>query len=185
MKSHQPGNNESNDVGVHMLKKIAVLMASLCIASAAHAEMKIVVLDTVRAILATEEAKVLIEAAGKEMEPEQEEVKEMAEQRQALIQRIQKDGEILSNAEKQEIQGDLEDLEIELQFESQKLQKAVQKKQQEILVALAPKFEKVRNDLIQVEGYDMIITPNALVYANPINDITKKVTERMNEQSDD
>ena len=38
MKSHQPGNNESNDVGVHMLKKIAVLMASLCIASAAHAE---------------------------------------------------------------------------------------------------------------------------------------------------
>ena len=52
-------------------------------------------------------------------------------------------------------------------------------------MALAPKFEKVRNDLIQVEGYDMIITPNALVYANPINDITKKVTERMNEQSDD
>ena len=132
-----------------------------------------------------EEAKVLIEAAGKEMEPGQEEVKAMAEQRQALIKKMQKDGEILSNSEKQEMQGDLEDLEIELQFESQKLQKSVQKKQQEILVALAPKFEKVRNDLIQVEGYDMIITPNALVYANPINDITKKVTERMNEQSDD
>ena len=57
-------------------------------------------------------------------------------------------------------------------------------KRQEILVALAPKFEKVRTDLIQIEGYDMIIAPNALVYANPKNDITKKITERMNEQAD-
>ena len=45
-------------------------------------------------------------------------------------------------------------------------------------------FEKVRNDLIQIEGFDMIAAPNALVYVNPKNDITKKITERMNEQSD-
>ena len=51
-------------------------------------------------------------------------------------------------------------------------------------VVRLPSFEKVRNDLIQVEGYDMILAPNTLVYANPINDITKKVTERMNEQAD-
>ncbi|NKB97520.1 MAG: hypothetical protein GKR90_03325 [Pseudomonadales bacterium] len=167
-----------------MIKKIAVLLSALCLASAAHAEMKIVVLDTVRAILETEEAKVLIEAAGKEMEPEQDEVKGLAEQRQALIDKVRKDGEVMSNTEQNQIQKDIEALEIDLQFLSQKLQKTVQDKRQEILVALAPKFEKVRNDLIQVEGFDMIIAPNALVYVNPKNDITKKITERMNEQSD-
>lgn len=167
-----------------MIRKTAVLLSVLCFTTAAQAEMKIVVLDTVRAILQTEEAQVLIEAAGKEMEPEQEEVQAMAEQRQALIEKLQKDGEVMSNSEKQQVQKDIEDLEIELQFESQKLQKAVNDKRQEILVALAPKFEKVRNDLIQVEAYDMILAPNAMVYVNPINDITKRVTERMNEQAE-
>ena len=166
------------------MNKLVVVLFALCFSTAAQAEMNIVVLDTVRAILATEEAKVLIEAAGKEMEPDQQEVQAMVEQRQALIEKVQKDGEIMSNAEKAQIQKDVEDLEVELQFETQKLQKAVNDKRQEILVALAPKFEKVRNDLIQVEGYDMILAPNSLVYANPINDITKKVTERMNEQAD-
>ena len=168
-----------------MMKKLALLLSALCFSAAAQAEMNIVVLDTVRAILATEEAKVLIEAATKEMEVEQQEVQAMVDQRQALIEKVQKDGEIMSNTERAQIQKDVEDLEIELQFQTQKLQKEVQDKRQEILVALAPKFEKVRNDLIQVEGYDMILAPNSLVYANPINDITKKVTERMNEQTDD
>ena len=76
-------------------------------------------------------------------------------------------------------------VEIDLQFRTQKLQKEVTDKRQEILVALAPQFEKVRNDLIQVDGYDMIIAPNAMVYVNPKNDITRRVTERMNEKSDD
>ncbi len=167
-----------------MTKKLAVILSALFLSTHAYAEMKIVVLDSVRAILETEEAKVLIEAAGKEMEPEQEEVREMAEQRQALIEKLRKDGEVMSNAEKAQTQREIEDLEVELQFETQKLQKAVNDKRQEILVALAPKFEKVRTDLIQIEGYDMIVAPNALVYANPKNDITKKITERMNEQAD-
>lgn len=167
-----------------MTKKLAVFLSALLLSTQAYSEMNIVVLDSVRAILETEEAKVLIEAAGKEMEPEQEEVREMAEQRQTLIEKLRKDGEVLSNAEKAQTQREIEDLEVELQFETQKLQKAVNDKRQEILVALAPKFEKVRTDLIQIEGYDMIIAPNALVYANPKNDITKKITERMNEQAD-
>ena len=128
--------------------------------------------------------KVLIEAAGREMEPEQTEVQGLAEQRQGLIDKVRKDGEVMSNSEQAQIQKDIEAIEIDLQFLSQKLQKTVQDKRQEILVALAPKFEKVRNDLIQIEGFDMIAAPNALVYVNPKNDITKKITERMNEQSD-
>lgn len=167
-----------------MTKKLAVILSALFLSTHAYAEMNIVVLDSVRAILETEEAKVLIEAAGKEMEPEQEEVRGMAEQRQTLIEKLRKDGEVMSNAEKAQTQREIEDLEVELQFETQKLQKAVNDKRQEILVALAPKFEKVRTDLIQIEGYDMIVAPNALVYANPKNDITKKITERMNEQAD-
>ena len=167
-----------------MYKKITALLVGVLVSNVAFAQMNIVVLDTVRAILESDEAKVLISAAEKGLEMEQSELKELAESRQALQQKLQKDGEVMSATEKRQVQKDIEDLEIELQFLSQKLQKAVQDKRQEILVALAPQFEKVRNDLIEVEGYDMILAPNALIYVNPKNDITRKVTERMNERKD-
>jgi outer membrane protein len=168
-----------------MIRSIALLTVALLVSSPAIAEMNIVVLDAVRAILATEEAKVLISAAEKEMEAEQTGIRELAEQRQTLGEKIQKDREVMSQTEQRNIQKDIEDLEIDLQFRTQKLQKEVQDRRQEILVALAPQFEKVRNDLIEVEGYDMIIAPNEMIYVNPKNDITRRVTERMNEKSDD
>ena len=164
-----------------MIRRVALLLSAMMLSGLAHAEMNIVVLDVVRAILETDEAKVLIDAAEKEMSGEQGEIRALAERRQALAEKLQKDGEVMSESERRQVGKDIEDLEIDLKFRSQKLQKAVQDKRQEILVALAPKFEKVRNDIIQVEGYDMILAPNALQYVNPKNDITRRVTERMNQ----
>ncbi len=164
------------------MKKVILLLGTLLVSSVAHAEMKIVVLDSVRAILETDEAKVLIEAAEKEMSGESEELRSLSDRRRTLQEKLQKDGDVMSAGEKREVAKEIEDTEIDLQFRSQKLQKAVQDKRQEILVALAPKFEKVRNDLVSVEGYDMIMAPNAMIYVNPKNDITRRVTERMNEQ---
>ena len=164
-----------------MIRKVTLLLSALMLSGAVHAEMNIVVLDTVRAILESDEAKVLIEAAEKEMSGESDELRGLADQRKTLAEKLQKDGDVLSPTEVRDIQKEIEELELDLQYRSQKLQKAVQDKRQEILVALAPKFEKVRNDLVQVEGYDMIIAPNAMIYVNPKNDITRRVTERMNE----
>ena len=57
-------------------------------------------------------------------------------------------------------------------------------KQHEILQAMAPKYEKVLNDLIQIDQIDLILSPNQLQYANPKHDISRRVTEKLNEASD-
>ena len=169
-----------------MIKKLAQLamVVMLLGAGVAHAEMNLVVLDSVRAILESDEAKILADAANKEMETEQTELRTMAEKMQSLNTRLQTDGEVMSSSEKRKIQKDLEDMQIDLQFRSQKLQKEVQDRRQEILQALAPKFDKVLKDIIQVDQIDIIIAPNALQYANTKHDITRRVTEKLNEQSD-
>ncbi len=166
-----------------MIKKYVLPMvaAVLMWAPAAQAEMKIVVVDTVRAILATEEAKVLIDAAAKEVEEERVELEGLAKKFQELQERLQKDAEVMSDAEKRKAQKDMEDYRIDIDFGSKKLQKEAQDKQNEILQVLAPRFEKVLKDLIEVEGIDMIVAPNAVVYANSIHDITRRLTEKMNE----
>ena len=65
-----------------MIKKLAqlTLFSVMLFGGAAYAEMNIVVLDSVRAILESDEAKVLAEAANKEMETEQNELRDLADQ---------------------------------------------------------------------------------------------------------
>ena len=123
----------------------------------------------------------LIDAAAKEVEAERTDLENLAKKMQELQERLQKDAEVMSDAEKRKAQKDMEDYRIDLDFGSKKLQKEAQDKQNEILQVLAPRFEKVLKDLIEVEGIDMIIAPNSVVYANSIHDITRRLTEKMNE----
>ncbi|GIS20324.1 MAG: hypothetical protein CM15mP120_22400 [Pseudomonadota bacterium] len=99
-------------------------------------------------------------------------------------QKLQKDGEILSDADKRKIIKDIESMQADLQFGSQKLQKTAQDKRQEILQTLAPKYDKVLKDLIQIDQIDMILAPSALQYANDKHDITRRVVEKLNEARD-
>ena len=165
---------------------VRMIAAFLLAASAhvTHAEMNIVVLDSVRAILESDEAKTLADAANKEMEAEQQELRDLAQSMQDLNGKLQTDGEVMSNTEKRKVQKDIEDMQIDLQFRSQKLQKEVQDRRQEILQALAPKLDKVLKDIIQVDQIDLILAPQALQYANTKHDITRRVTEKLNEQQD-
>lgn len=169
-----------------MLNKLVstAVVAILFTAPVVSAEMNIVVLDPVRAILESEEAKVLAEAANTEMQPEQEELRAAAEEMQALQAKLQKDGEVMSDSERRKAIKDLESMQADLQFGSQKLQKEAQDRRQEILQALAPKYEKVLSDLIQIDQIDLILSPNQLQYANAKHDISRRVTEKLNEQAE-
>ena len=169
-----------------MLNKLVstAVVAILFTAPVVSAEMNIVVLDPVRAILESDEAKVLAEAANKEMQPEQEELRAAAEEMQALQAKLQKDGEVMSDSERRKAIKDLESMQADLQFGSQKLQKEAQDRRQEILQALAPKYEKVLSDLIQIDQIDLILSPNQLQYANAKHDISRRVTEKLNEQAE-
>jgi outer membrane protein len=166
-------------------KQVSTLLVALILAAPfASAEMKIVVLDPVRAILESDEAKVLADAANAEMQPEQDELRAAAEEMQALQAKLQKDGEVMSESERRKAINDLESMQADIQFGSQKLQKQVQDKRQEILQAMAPKYEKVLGDLIQIDQIDLILSPNQVQYANAKHDISRRVTEKLNEQAE-
>ena len=166
-------------------KQVSTLLVALILAAPfASAEMKIVVLDPVRAILESDEAKVLADDANAEMQPEQDELRAAAEEMQALQAKLQKDGEVMSESERRKAINDLESMQADIQFGSQKLQKQVQDKRQEILQAMAPKYEKVLGDLIQIDQIDLILSPNQVQYANAKHDISRRVTEKLNEEAE-
>ena len=166
-----------------MIKKLASW--SLCLlaltSGAAWAELKIAVLDTERALAESDEAKVLLQQIQSELQKEQDEVRALGEEIVALQEKLQKDGEVMSATEQRKVQKDIEDKQIDYQFLVNKLQKEVNDRRQELLGQMLPKIDKVLKDLIELEGYDMIMQRGNLYYVNSKHDITRKVTEKLNE----
>lgn len=148
----------------------------------AAAELEIAVLDTQRAIVSTEEAQALMEKAQSELQEEETEVNALGEELLALQQQLEQDGEIMSPSEQRRIQKEIEDKQIDYQYLVNKLQKQLNDKRQELLQVMAPKLNAVLEDLIALEGYDLIMERANLRYVNPKHDITRRVTEKLNEK---
>lgn len=167
-----------------MIKKLVSLSSLLfcLVAASASAELKIAVLDTQRALIASEEAQSLSMKITEELQSDEAEAKELNDEVRALTEKLQKDGEVMSPAEQRKAQKDIEDKQIDLQFLVNKLQKAVQDRRQELVNHMLPKIDAVLKDLIELEGYDLIMERSNLRYVNTKHDITRKVTEKLNEK---
>ena len=157
-------------------------MSLVLFAGVATAELNIAVIDTNSALANSEEAKNLLEGIQAELQKDEEELKKLADSIRSLEEKLQKDGEVMSVADQRKIQKDIEDKRIDLQFLGNKLQKAVNDKRQELMQVMAPKLNAVLKDLIDLEGYDVVFERGNMLYANSKHDITRKVTEKLNEK---
>lgn len=166
------------------LAQLSLLVLSLGAAAMAAAELKIAVLDTQRALVSSEEAKALLEQAQSELKKEEEEVNALGAEIQALQEKLQTDGEVMSPTEQRKAQKDIEDKRIDYEFLVNKLQKALQDRRQDLLQVMVPKVDAVLKDLIELEGYDLIMERANLRYVNPKHDITRRVTEKLNQKRD-
>lgn len=160
----------------------ALAVALAWAAPAAVAEIKIAVVDSIKAIGQSEEAKLFGEAAGKELEVEAKAVQALQTEVTELQKRLQDEGEVMAEAERRKVHKEIENKRIDLEFRAQKLQKERQDQQTEFLQVMAPKVQAIVNDLVEVERYDLVFERSNVGYVNPRHDITAKVTEKLNER---
>lgn len=167
-----------------MVKRLAATLLAVCCFSAGGvaAEIKFAVLDVQRAIGDSEEAKSLVAKVEQDLKADQDALKKLADDMQALQERLQKDAEILADDEKRDMQKDIEDKQLDYEFGVNKFRKELQDRQQEIFREMAPKLDAVLKDLIEIEGYDIVLPRTGLLYVNTKHDITRKVTEKINEK---
>jgi len=157
-----------------------LLLPLLLAAGSALAEVKIAVIDTQRALLESEEAKQLMQAAQNDLKPDQTQLQTLGQQIQTLQDQFKKDAEVMSEGDRRARQKEIEDKQIEFDFLGKKLQKAVNDRRQALAQQMVPKLEGVLKDLTDQEKYDVILERQALLYAAPQHDITKRVTELLN-----
>lgn len=165
----------------------------LCISTLAllgvnsYGQLKIAVVHAPTAVFESEEAQEQMDVVEAELTPEQERLQALQEEITELQTRLQTDSEIMSDLEKTEIQSEIDDKNLDLNFNVERFQRRVNDERNKIMQQLLPKFNAVLSDLIEIEGYDLVLNYNANLhlYVNPKHDITRKVTEMLNDRQND
>jgi len=150
-------------------------------APAALAEVKVAVVDVQGAILQSEEAKRLLQQIQTEFKEEEEEIRAVQSEAAAMLQRLQKDAEVMSDVEKRRTQQQIESRNNDFVYLRQKLQRQIEERQQELFAGIDGKVQKAIEELVKSEDYDLILPRQAALYVNEIYNITRKVTEKLNE----
>lgn len=165
----------------HHISAVAISVVMTLISSSVLAEMKIAFVDVQRAILSSEQAKKLQAQIGEEFKDEEAEIRQVSSDAASLIQRLQKDSEVMSDAEKIKLQKQIEEKENDFSYLRQKLQNKIQTRQTELFSGTEVRLQKAIEDLVMSDDYDVILPRNAALYVGDLYDITRKVTEKLNE----
>jgi outer membrane protein len=150
-------------------------------APAAFAEVKIAVVDVQAAILNSEEAKRLLKQIQEEFKSEEEKIRSIQSEAAVLYERLQKDAEVMSDAEKRRVQQQIESKNNDFVYNRQKLQRLIEERQQELFTGVDTKVQAAIEMLVKTDDYDLIMPRQAALYAGDLYDITRKVTEKLNE----
>jgi len=163
------------------IQTVAASMLMILVAQSALAEVKLAFVDVQRAILSTEEAKRIQTQVAEEFKEEQAELRQISTDAAALMQRAQKDAEVMSQAEKARINQELSEKDEEFKFRGERLQRQVNARQGELFEGMDQKLQKAIEDLVLSEDYDIILPRNSALYVGELYDITRKVTEKLND----
>ena len=168
------------------LRRFALVLVPVLALSAgsAFAQIKVASLDVLQAISNSEEAQSLFTIVQQDLQADQDALTALQAEITELREKLAKDSEILSDAEQRRLVNDIESKQGDLQFQAQKLRKEFNDRQQEIVSQIVPKLDAVLQDLVEIEGYDFIFNKNqqTVLYVNTKHDITRKVTEKLNEK---
>jgi Skp family chaperone for outer membrane proteins len=88
---------------------------------------------------------------------------------------------VMSDDEKRRVQQEIESLNNDFVYQRQKLQKEVAARQGELFIGTEEKVRKAIEDLVLENDYDMILPRAAALYVGDLYDVTRKVTEKLNQ----
>lgn len=159
---------------------MAGLVAGLLSAPVFAAELRIAVADTQAALMASDVAKKTVEKLQVELKVQRERMAQLKTEIEALQAKVQKDGAVMSDKDKKDIQKQAEGKFQEYNNLGQAVQKRTQEVQNELLQRMIPKMETAIDELQKASKYDIIIEKKNVIFADPAVDLTKKITEKLN-----
>ena len=162
---------------------IAVVGLMLMSVSASAQDTKIGIVNLEAALFNSDSAKVVQQELRTEFANDEQRAQALQNELRALQDKFQKDEAIMSQAEIRTMNADAQEKQLQLQLISERVQKALQEKNQEFVESMRETLTNAISDVVAEGGFDLILNSASVAYAAPVLDITARVTAKINEMS--
>lgn len=176
-------DSHSKESPVRRLMTVVAAFAALAFAQTAVAELKIAVVDVNEAVGQTQEARAFLERVQGELKPDQDRIRTLTADKSRIEERVERDGEVMSSAERVKLSEEYERVTSDLQYQAESYQKSLNRRRNELFREMGPRVQSALNEIIESEGYDMVVPAGAVIFAKPDHDITSRLAERLDQQS--
>ena len=169
---------------MNILKNLSIVLAFVFFSQSVLAQdTKIGVLNALQALFNSDAAQVVQEELEQEFAQDEERANELTEELQALQEQYQQNEAVMSEDEVRRMNSDAQDLQVQLQLIQERVQTALQEKNQEFLQSMQEELTAAVTDVVAEGGFDLILNVDSAPYFAPVLDITARVTAKLNQNS--
>ena len=169
------------------MKTLKTIIAVVCLVTVSQAAMaqdtKIGVLNALQALFNSDAARIVQEELEQEFNADETRAQELSEQLTALSEKFQQDEAVMTQDEIRRMNSNAQDLQVQLQLIQERVQKALQEKNQQFLQSMQGTLAEAVSDVVAEGGYDLVLNVDSAPYFAPVLDITAKVTAKLNQNT--
>lgn len=153
-----------------------VLMPALALA-----EIKIAVIDPFSAIAETSEVKTRSEKLEQDIKSKQAELDVLRSDIMAIEQKLKKDGLTMSKDDQKQLTDKRDAKMLDFRSRQQLAQRSLEEGRAEMLQLMEPRLQKAVDAVVKEKKLDLVLSRQAAVYVGEALDITREVTQKMNQ----
>lgn len=155
-------------------------MIALFLSGPAMAETNIGVVDLRQALFSSKEAQAFSGRLQQDFAGEEAKVRETQEEARKLKERLEQDGAMMNESERNQIAAQFQEKVKEFNFLKQKLDSTVANRKQAFLEEARPEVDAAIQELMEEHSLDIILPSEAVVYVKPDMNLTGQLLEKLN-----
>lgn len=164
------------------MKAIASLLGALMmvVTAQAAAETRIGVVDLRQALFSSDEAQAFSQKLQQDFAADEQRVREAQTAARQLQERLEKDGAMMNDSERQELAGQFQQKVQEFNALKQRLDGTVNQRKQQFLEQSRPEVDAAVKELLEENNLDLILPSEAVVYVKPEMNLTEQLLQKLN-----
>lgn len=161
--------------------RVLVMMSALVVAVPALAETRIGVVDLRKALLSSEDAKAFSAQLQQDFAGTEEEVRKAQQEARDLQERLQKDGAMMNESERQRLTAEFQQKAQEFAQKKQQLDQTLNSRKQGFLDDARPQVDAAVKELMEEHDLDIILPSEIVVHVRPELNLTQQLLEKLNQ----
>ncbi|MFC4260551.1 OmpH family outer membrane protein [Marinobacter lacisalsi] len=157
------------------------MVSVLLFAVPATAETRIGVVDLRQALFSSNDAKAFSDQLQQDFAGTEEEVRKVQQEARTLQERLQKDGAMMNESERQQLKAEFQAKAQEFAQKKQQLDQTLNSRKQTFLEEARPEVDAAVKELMEEHNLDIILPSETVVYVKPELNLTEELLEKLNQ----